>query len=427
MQTNLCLNHTLALAAPDSGIHFRNCATTYAIFHGRESHPNSLQKQDILQAQLSGFLFARKFRSRPGFTIDNLPPLFVPTSTVQACPSTLIHDQLYMPPWLPATTHPQNNIDDITGFGNTKLNIHSGNVSNDAESAPQSSVSFVFLLSHGFPAKPTWDNFFNSCRTQKQPVSALIFVTNPAPGSHSHVFRGNEEPHAPSSCPQTAWASCGQVPAHTSSGAGTMMDAMHLGVQQSPQHSTVVFVSGQSVPLVSCQATVNFLIGKILMEHVRFPPRSALLRPISTTYSRPTIISEEQCRGVPWMSVPRRIWRENVHLNAYKGRVARGVVPGPAVQWWMQTHLCMNATLRVVPISSVYNVHNCATTISAPALDPTKLADYVRNGFLFAEISAIASISMSSLSRLTLSERAGTVCAKTKQQMDSLLAWKDCL
>ena len=397
MQTNLCRNRTLGLAAPNSDLYLHNCATTWAFFEGKRGHPEYLQMETVLKARRAGYLFARKYKTPLDFHIDSQI-----RANLKACPSTLLKKQLYMPPWVPAQHLPPWVPAQHLDMGSDLDRIINGDFLKQfpppqgSRKDSQPSVSFVFLLENGFPAKTAWDNFFNICTAQQQPVSALIFSTTTSSIAHPNVASDSKTLDASPPCPQTTWGACGQLPTHSSMGASMRMIMMHMGAQQSPPHSTVVFLSGQTVPLVTCQAAVNFLIGKILVE-----------------YERTTWV--DQCRGPPWMSVPREIWRENVYFNDYKRQLSRGAPPGTAEEWWMQSHLCLNTTLRVAPMGSSNVVHNCATTITTQALDPNRLSDYVKKGFLFAKVSLH---NMAQMPTLTLSNRTGTVCAQTMQTSD---------
>ena len=157
-------------------------------------------------------------------------------------------------------------------------------------------ISFVFLVmpgEKGFPSKKRWKDFFFSCSLANVNFFALIFEDRSLKATTA-------TPHCSDS--NMWWAECGNFayPEYDLRFTPGMVRLMDAGVRQSPVGSTVAFLSGTTIPLVSCPETVKRLEGKIFVEHIRFPTHS-----IYTPFNFP--ILEEQCKGSQWMSLPRQV------------------------------------------------------------------------------------------------------------------------
>ena len=163
------------------------------------------------------------------------------------------------------------------------------------ESSP--CVSFVFLVMpgvEGFPTKKRWSTFFDTCKLANIKYFALIFEDRrPKPIKTIHHCLGLD----------MWWAKCGvfAYPDYDLRFTPSMVQLMNAGVEQSPVGSTVTFISGNTIPLVSCPETVERLQGKIFVEHMRFPIGS-----IYTPFNR--TMTEEQCKGSQWFSIPRQVF-----------------------------------------------------------------------------------------------------------------------
>ena len=168
------------------------------------------------------------------------------------------------------------------------------------ESSP--CVSFVFFVmpgAEGFRSKKRWEDFFSSCRIANVQHFALIFEDR-------NLHRANTTPHCSTS--NMWWAKCGNFayPKDDLRFTPAMVQLMDAGVRQSPAGSTVQFLSGSTIPLLSCPETVKRLEGKIFVEHMRFPTGSKYV-PLNRR------ILEEQCKGSQWMSLPRQVCMMLVH------------------------------------------------------------------------------------------------------------------
>jgi hypothetical protein len=223
---------------------------------------------------------------------------------------------------------------------------------------PWLGVSLVFLIGKdGFPAYPHWQKFFRSCDFLTTNISALFF---------KHIMDDHDHDHTPSQNHNTRgtkkkesawcakfrdiqWGNCGVFDYRGRRDirfTDMMVELMHAGAVQSPVGSTVTFISDTSVPLRNCKATATALIGKVMMgkEMQLYSRHSAMHK---HAYGMPLIArTQTHCKSTQWISLPRQIWLDHYRPRLFFRRNSQPTTAFAPDEWWIQTELCLNDTLR---------------------------------------------------------------------------------
>jgi hypothetical protein len=132
-----------------------------------------------------------------------------------------------------------------------------------------------------------------------------------------------------------------------------MVDLMHAGADQSPVGSTITFVSDTSVPLRTCHATAAALFGKVLVgTQMKLYPSGSTLDVHASKVVRTPPVRPAQCKSTQWMSLPRQVWLDHYRPYLFRKRQAVNLLHNGTRnlyapdEWWMQSELCLNDTLR---------------------------------------------------------------------------------